>query len=259
MERLYDAAVNLGFDLVVLDTPPARNALDILDAPRQLASFLDARIVGWFLPNTQGRGLAERLLARGGEMAKRLLGMVTGETLLDELLEFLSAFSDLREGFAKRAQYIDDLLRAPSTAFILVSSASPASADDAAWLREDLDRRKVPVDAVVFNQSYQVLDPTRPREAIESVRTSDIEAHVARLAPHLQGTTGVRDLLVAMRQLRVDAGQDNARCQRVVAGLSAELPPGCPRIHVPRLGDEIRDLDGLARLVEFLLPPVPPV
>ncbi|MEM9462738.1 MAG: ArsA-related P-loop ATPase, partial [Myxococcota bacterium] len=86
MERLYDAMENGDYDLVVLDTPPARNALDILDAPAHLARFLDGRIVSWFIPSEQKpAGLGARLLAKGGEVATGLLGRITGQTLLDEI------------------------------------------------------------------------------------------------------------------------------------------------------------------------------
>jgi hypothetical protein len=231
----------------------ARNAIDILDAPTQLARFLDAKIVGWFLPGESPRGIRDRLIQKGGEVAKRLLGLVTGQKLLDEIVGFLEVFAELREGFAERAAAVETLLRSASTGFILVSSASPASADDAAWLRHDLERRDVSIDAVVFNQSYVPVHPCRPGAVVSTLSAGDIDAAWQRLAPHVGDPRGLREMLGELRALRVEAAGDNAYSQRVVEGVSAELPASCQRVLAPRFEEEIRDLPGLLRLVEFLV------
>lgn len=253
MERLYDAMVNRRYDLVVLDTPPARNALDIMDAPHQLSRFLDARFVEWFLPSSARKGLRDRILATGGEVAKKFLGLITGEKLLGEIVAFLEAFASLREGFIERAQKVDGLLRDPKSAFVLVSSASPASADDAAWLRHDLQRRNVPIDAVVFNQSYIPLDPRKPQECKTRVAAGPVAAAWSRLDPHLRDPKPSMSFLAALRALRAEAAQENARYEAIVAGVEAELDPRCRRIRTPRFDDEIRDIEGLLALADFLL------
>lgn len=254
MERLYDAMENGGYDLVVLDTPPARNALDILDAPGHLASFLDGRIVNWFIPELdKPRGLGARLVAKGGQVAKGLLGRVTGQTLLDEIIEFLTVFVTMREGFIARAQRVDELLRARDTAFLLVSSASPSSADDAAWLRDDLLRRHVPVHAVIFNQSFVPVVPDEPHQLRLQLDDADVDARVRALAPELPTTEALLETAHGMRALRKAAAADNQRFQRIVDGLVAELPAGCHRVRAPRLDEEVRDLPGLARLADLLL------
>ena len=253
MERLYHVMEHGDFDLVVLDTPPARNALDILDAPMSLAKFLDSKIVEWFLPGEGPRGIKDRIIASGGAVAKRMLGLVTGRKLLDEILSFLEAFASLREGFAMRARRVDEILREATTSFVLVSSASPASADDAAWLRHDLERRHVPIAAVVFNGSYVPVDPAAPNRLINALSRDDFEARWARLAPHLPDDVGTRDVLETLRSLRVEAGNENARCQAIVDGVAAELGNDTARVRTPRFDDEIRDLPGLLRLVDFLV------
>lgn len=253
VERLYALTTEGNYDLVVLDTPPARNALDILDAPHQLARFLDARFVEWFLPQARERGLRDRILAAGGDVAKKLLGMITGEKLLTEIVEFLDAFASLREGFVQRAERVDRILRAPTSGFVLVSSASPASADDAAWLRHDLERRKVPIDAVIFNQSFIPLDPRHPLERRTSLGAGSPEWAWQRLAPHLSEPKPVPELLAALRELRVEAAGENARLQEIIAGVEAELDPACTRVQIPRFDDEIRDLEGLAVLADALV------
>jgi anion-transporting ArsA/GET3 family ATPase len=257
MERLYDAMEHGGYDLVVLDTPPARNALDILDAPGHLVRFLDGRIVSWFLPSAdKPTGLGARILAKGGQVAMELLGRVTGKTLLDEIVAFLTVFASLRDGFVTRAQRVEQILRASDTAFVLVSSASPASADDAAWLRDDLARRHVPVHTVVWNQSYLPVDPTAPERLCTSLPPlppAELEARVRALAPELAASPEVLEAARRMRALRQEAAAENQRYGRIVDGLAQELPPECHRVRVPRLDEEVRDLPGLAKLADLLL------
>ena len=254
MERLYDAMANHDYDLVVLDTPPARNALDILDAPMSLANFLDSRFVDWFLPGEGPKGIRDRIIASGGAVAKRMLGLITGKKLLDEIVAFLTAFATLREGFAARATRVDASLRHPSTSFVLVSSANPASADDAAWLRHDLERRKVPMAGVVFNQSYVPLEPADPLVRVSSLRDDDLEARTSALRPHLPPhSADPKAVLRDLRALRIEAAAENARFDAIVDGLSAELDAGSVRVRAPRFEDEIRDLGGLLRLVGVLV------
>lgn len=253
MERLYDAMQNHDYDLVVLDTPPARNALDILDAPMSLASFLDSRFVEWFLPGEGPKGIRDRIIASGGAVAKRMLGLITGKKLLDEIVSFLEAFATLREGFAARATTVDASLRDPSTSFVLVSSANPASADDAAWLRHDLERRKVPMAGVVFNQSYLPLEPGDPLARVSSLRDDDLDVRASGLAPHLPGVADPRAVLRDLRALRAEAAAENARFDGIVEGLGAELDSGSVTVRAPRFDDEIRDLEGLLRLVGVLV------
>ncbi|MCA9707379.1 MAG: AAA family ATPase [Myxococcales bacterium] len=254
MERLYDAMEHGGYDLVVLDTPPARNALEILDAPGHLARFLDGRIVGWFLPSaSKPAGLGARLLAKGGQVATQLLGRITGQTLLDEIVGFLTVFASLRDGFIARAERVGEILRAPDTAFVLVSAASPSSADDAAWLRDDLLRRRVPVHAVVFNQSFTPVEPEAPHVLRMTLPPADVRAQVEALGPALEPTEALHAVAERMRALRQEAAAENRRCQRIVDGLTAELPDECHRVRVPRLDEEVRDLPGLARLADLLL------
>lgn len=257
MERLYDAMEHGDYDLVVLDTPPARNALDILDAPGHLSSFLDGRVVSWFIPSSEKpSGLGARILARGGQVATDLLGRITGKTLLEEIVGFLTVFASLRDGFITRAQRVEQILRAPDTAFVLVSSASPSSADDAAWLRDDLLRRRVPVHTVVWNQSYLPVDPSAPERLVTSLPAlapGQIEARVRALGPELQPTPEVLEAARRMRALRQEAAAENQRFQRIVDGLAQELPPETHRVRIPRLDEEVRDLPGLARLADLLL------
>lgn len=244
MERLYQALRTEPHDLVVLDTPPARNAVDILDAPKSLARFLDARIVDWLLPGQAPRGLAG-LFARGGQVAVSLLRRVTGPELLDAILEFLQIFAELRPGFLERAEAIDAALRDASTGYVLVASGNPSAIDDAMWLREDLQRRLIEVDAVVVNGSYEPVDPLDLRRIVESVPPLRPES----LPEALRGDA---ELLSGLRAIRQRAAAVNAETHAFVAGMTAELRSGTIVLRTPRFAEEVRDLPALERLAEFL-------
>jgi anion-transporting ArsA/GET3 family ATPase len=244
MERLHHALTVESHDLVVLDTPPARNAIDILDAPRQLSRFLDAKIVDWLLPGRTPTGIAG-LLARGGQMAVSLLRRVTGPELLDAIVEFLEVFAELRPGFLQRAESIDTTLRAPSTAYVLVASGSPSAIDDAMWLRGDLQRREIEIDAVVCNASYLPVDPVDLRRIVDGVPPLAFEA----LPP---GLSQDADLLATLRALRRTAAGVNAEAQTFVDGMAAELPDRTTIVRTPRFAQEVRDLPALARLADYL-------
>ncbi len=100
MEKLYELHEEGGYDLLVLDTPPSRNALDFLDAPERLARFIDSRSLQFFLAPGR-RGL--RILGRGTGVLFGVLKRVTGIDLLKDLSDFFQSFGDMAEGFTERA------------------------------------------------------------------------------------------------------------------------------------------------------------
>ncbi|MGB1274337.1 MAG: ArsA family ATPase, partial [Nannocystaceae bacterium] len=152
MERLHSAIASGAYERIILDTPPTRNALDILDAPGRLSTFLDEGALQWFV-NAPSGGLRQRLMARGGVAAGRLLQLLTGQGLVDELREFLAVFMVLRQGFRQRAEAISARLRAPQTGFVLVTSPQAGNLEDAAYLHQGLASRGIATQAVVCNRA----------------------------------------------------------------------------------------------------------
>ncbi|MDH5493568.1 MAG: AAA family ATPase, partial [Myxococcales bacterium] len=151
-ERLYHVLREGVFDRVVLDTPPTRSALDILDAPSSLSRFLDARLLRLLL--------AERRIP-GASLLRGLLSRALGASVLEEMLTFFSALSSLAEGFRDRAQQVEGLLRAPETTFLLTARPSPTCLMDAAALRDALRARQVRIDACLLNRGF-VPEPFAP-------------------------------------------------------------------------------------------------
>ncbi len=254
MERLHDV-LGAGYDLVVLDTPPTRNALDILDAPGRLASFLEEGVIKWFV-RTPSEGLRGRLLARGGAAATKLLGKIAGDELVHELGEFFTVFMSLRAGFQSRAEAVQRALRGDSSAFVLVSSAMSPNLADAQFLYDGLASRGIAVQAAVFNRAYTALSED-PAEVVTTT-TPRALAHLDALYPAGDPQrTAARRLLVEVDALRASAAAENLVGQRAVSRFAEQLARTCLKVQVPSFARELRDLPALAELGDRLCASVP--
>lgn len=149
MERVHETVHDPRYDLVVVDTPPAQSSIEILDAPARLVRFLDQRVVRWFLQVSD-----DSPQLRGGVLAQKLLRTVTGDSLVSALTEFLTEMAFLREGFAKRATEVRDLMRSPSASFVLVSSADSVGIAAANSVAAEVVGRDFELAHVVFNRAF---------------------------------------------------------------------------------------------------------
>ncbi|MBT8470154.1 MAG: AAA family ATPase [Deltaproteobacteria bacterium] len=149
MERVHEAVNDSRYDLIVVDTPPAQSSIEILDAPARLVSFLDQRVVRWFL---QASDASPQL--RGGAIAQGLLRIVAGESLVSALTEFLTEMAFLRQGFSERAREVRELMRSPSTRFVLVSSADAMGMEAAKSVAAEVQGRGFELAQLVFNRAF---------------------------------------------------------------------------------------------------------
>jgi anion-transporting ArsA/GET3 family ATPase len=228
MERLYELHERGEFDLLVLDTPPSRNALDFLDAPDRLLRFIDSRSLQAFL--APGRaGL--RILGAGAGAAMSVLERITGIELLRDLGEFFSSFSSMVDGFRDRAKAVNELLRSDSTTFVLVTTPRAGSLEEAAELREQLHERQIDFRGAIVNRVHALAGPEAPAGELARLLGEDLGARVA--ANH-------RDYLALSER-------DSAS----LAQLESELS-GRPLVTVPSLDDEVHDIPGLARVGGYL-------
>lgn len=149
MERVHEAIADPRYDLVIVDTPPAQSAIEVLEAPARLVRFLDQRVVRWFLQPVDD---SPRL--RGGALGRRLLTTIAGPSLVVALTEFLTEMAFLRDGFSERARRVRDTLRSTETEFILISSADSAGVQSARLFAAEVTRRGFMLHHVVFNRAY---------------------------------------------------------------------------------------------------------
>jgi anion-transporting ArsA/GET3 family ATPase len=230
--KLYELDRDGDFDLLVLDTPPSRNALDFLDAPGRLTSFLEGRMLKAFIRPT---GLGMRVLGRSAAPLLGALRRVTGVDLLTDLSTFFALLGDMTDEFSQRAAQVELMLKSDTTAFVLVTSAQPAAIDEAIWFRRTLAESGLPFAGVIVNRvHHDILGDAEPEDLIAALAAE----LPARLAARVAANFNDYHLLAR-------------RDQRNVVGLTAELG-GRPLLLVPHLDDDVHDVQGLLRLHRYL-------
>jgi anion-transporting ArsA/GET3 family ATPase len=231
MEKLYELYQDERYDMLVLDTPPTRNALDFLDAPERLSRFVDSRSLQLFM--RPGR-LGLKVFGRGTGMLFSILKRVTGVDLLQDLSEFFASFGGMAEGFRERALRVNELIADRRTTFLLVSSPRSDAIDEAIFFHRRLRERELPFGGVVVNRmSTLAVEGEEPDEA-------ELEA--------LLGCELGRKVAGNLADYEAIAERDREN----VARLSREIGSGAAPLLVPHLEDDVHDLRGLVEMNEYL-------
>jgi anion-transporting ArsA/GET3 family ATPase len=230
--KLYELDREGEFDLLVLDTPPSRNALDFLDAPGRLTSFLEGRALKAFIRPT---GLGMRVLGRGAAPFLGALRRVTGIDLLTDLSTFFGLLGDMTNDFSERARAVEQMMRAPTTAFLLVTSAQRSAIDEAIWFRRTLQDSGLPFAGVIVNRvHHDLLGDAEPQDLRAALGDQLPDGLAERVAENFT------DYHVLAR-----------RDARNIERLGAELEDR-PLLLVPHLDDDVHDVEGLLRVGRFL-------
>jgi anion-transporting ArsA/GET3 family ATPase len=230
--KLYDLYQQHDFDLLVLDTPPSRNALDFLEAPRRLSSFFEGGALHALVRPT---GIGMRVLGRGATPLFGALRRVTGVDLVTDLGTFFQLLGDMTSDFNARAAQVEKLLRAPTSAFLLVTSAEREPIDEAIWFHRTLEHGGLPFTGVVVNRvHHDLLSDNEP---------DDVHAELGRTLPP--------ELVVKVAENFHDYHLLASRDQRNIARLADALADE-PLILVPQLDDDVHDVDGLLRMHRYL-------
>jgi anion-transporting ArsA/GET3 family ATPase len=230
--KLYDLDHDGDFDLLVLDTPPSRNALDFLDAPGRLTSFLEGRALKAFLRPT---GFGMRVLGRPAGFVLGGLRKITGVDLLADLSTFFGLLGGMTEDFSRRAAQVEQMLKSDSTAFLLISSAQSEAIDEAIWFRRTLEQGELPFAGVVVNRVHHDILGDADAEDVDSELTGLLPDQLAeRVAENF------RDYHVLAR-----------RDEQNIARLEPELD-GRPLLLVPHFDDDVHDIEGLLRIHRYL-------
>ena len=174
MEQLHELHASGQYDLVIIDTPPSRNALDLLDAPGRMREFFGSALLKWLTVPYRSR-LFNVATKPFNQIADRILG----SRFLQDIAEFFVLFRTMEAGFVQRATEVERLLVDDRTTFVVVSTLDPAPAREARFLAEELRRRSMPLGAMVLNRTL----PAEVRRTIlEGGDGYDgVEGHFARL------------------------------------------------------------------------------
>lgn len=167
-ERFRQLLHDPRFDLVIVDTPPAQNGVDVLDAPTRMTELLDHRLYRTLLAPRRG---ILRTLNAATQLAARAIGKVVGATLLSDVIEFFALFEGMDRGFGERAAEVDALLASNRTRFALVSTARPEPLRTATWLSDQLRDRRIIPDVLVVNRRI-VAVPNPDTHIHESLQTA---------------------------------------------------------------------------------------
>jgi anion-transporting ArsA/GET3 family ATPase len=242
-ERLYDVVHAGEHDLVVLDTPPTRSALEILDAPSKLAQFLDQDVLRFFLEERRGiAGTFASLAGLGGSAALELLGRLAGRVVVAELVAFFRVLAHLREGFQHRAEVTSALLRDPATAYVLVASTAPTSLDDARHLGRELASKHAPASLVLFNKAF-VAEP-----GADVPLQGPSEPNASTLPPELVSFV---EKVSTLRRGLVDEREEGLGVAR---GFLREVGPRAIGIALAEQERDLRTIDDLDRLLDVNVP-----
>jgi anion-transporting ArsA/GET3 family ATPase len=245
-EKLFELHESGEYDLVVVDTPPTRHALDFLDAPGRLTGFLDNRIFRLLV--TPGRAYL-KAVSYATQVLLRTIAKVAGSEIVDDTIAFFQAFDGLEIGFRERAGRVQELLASETTAFVLVVSPRRDSIEEAHFFAGKLRGTGHGVDALVVNRVHPLLHPMHlpaPGAASTDGRTG---ADPARADPaRADPASAWGQIVLNHAQLATVAEREQACLTELVA----EVEPA-PVVRVPLLEDDVHDLVGLAVVARHLI------
>ena len=218
-EKLHELHESGRFDLVVVDTPPTRHALDFLDAPRRLTAFLDHKLYRALVAPTRAYLRAVNMAAQA---VMRTIGKVVGAEALEDGLAFFTAFDGMEQGFRDRADRVQELLTDPATAYVLIASPRADTVAEASYFADRLEQSAVPVAALVLNRAHP-----RFGDGPVPARTDGLHANLADFRTIADGE------------------------ERHVAELAQRVAPA-PVARVPFLAHDVHDLSALDEVAGHL-------
>jgi anion-transporting ArsA/GET3 family ATPase len=250
MEKLGQLRRAEEWDLIVVDTPPSRSALDFLDAPQRLSRFLDGRLLRLLTAPAKVGGRAYlRVLNAGFGVVTGVLTKILGTQVLRDVQTFVSALDTMFGGFRERAEYTYQLLRAPGTAFLVVAAPEDDALREASYFVERLDTERMPLAGLILNRVQRLpaaqLSAARSRAAAEVLQSAGPTGAPAGPArPDDSPETAARMLAIAA--LRVHAeGMELEAAQRRAAEHFTAAHPLVPVAEIPAQPEDVHDLDGL--------------
>jgi anion-transporting ArsA/GET3 family ATPase len=233
MEKLYEIHAEDRYDLLVLDTPPSRNALDFLEAPNRLLQFIEGRALQVFMRPT---GLGMKFFGRGASMMFSVLRRITGVDLLEDLAEFFQAFGGMVGGFRERARKVNQLLADPRTSFLVVCGPQDEPISEAVYFHHKLVEAEMHFGGVIVNKVHYEGQVSKAGRQL-----------VGRLTDLLGDADLAHRVAANLEDFRVLAERDRRNIERLALELGAPAV-----IEVPYLDDDVHDLAGLLEIDRYL-------
>ncbi|MFZ4670256.1 MAG: ArsA family ATPase, partial [Microthrixaceae bacterium] len=246
MERLYEIHTSGRYDLIVVDTPPTRNAIDFLDAPDRMADFFSSSLLRWLITPYRSR-----LISFASKPFYTIADRILGTQFLEDIAEFFMLFQTMYDGFVERARAVTTLLGGPQTSFVVVSTLEVAPAREAEFFLQLLHERGYHVGALVLNKVLPDLLLDRASTSSARALTHDAGLLAQQLAPEL-GLDA--DAVPRLSHVLAQVGESFLDYQ-VVARREAEQRAELSStpdvtVSIPYFDDDIHSLAGLLRLGE---------
>ena len=235
MEKLGQLLAEDRWDLVVVDTPPSRNALDFLDAPKRLGSFMDSRL--WKLFLGPGRGLGKLVTGVMG-LAMKAMSTILGSQMLSDAAAFVQSLDSTFGGFRQKADRTYALLKRRGTQFVVVSAAEPDALREATFFVDRLSEEGMPLAGLVLNRTHPMLCPLTVERAVDGA--TELEA-----VEEEDGTA----LTAAVLRIHADRGLTAKREIRLLSRFTG-ANPHVRVIGVPALPFDVSDLDALQAIAD---------
>ncbi len=239
MEKLGQLKATADYDLIVVDTPPTRSALDFLDAPERLTTFLDGRLIRLLLAPAKASGKAYlKVVTTGFSLVTSVITKIIGAQVLQDVSAFVAALETMFGGFRERAQATYDLLKADGTQFVVIAAPERDALREAAYFVERLGEEAMPLAGVVINRVH------RSGASTLTTERSTVAAEVLE-------ADGGHELAASVLRLHAErvalAGRER-RLQERFTGAH----PGVPVVEVAAQPGDVHDLAGLRSVGEDL-------
>ncbi|HEV7935667.1 MAG TPA: ArsA family ATPase [Actinomadura sp.] len=235
MEKLGQLHRSGAWDLIVVDTPPSRSALDFLDAPERMGRFLDGRFIRILVaPAKVGGRFGVKMLSVGFGMFTGVITKVLGGHLLRDVQTFVAAFDTMFGGFRERAEKTYRLLQTPGTAFLVVASPEPDALREASYFVERLAEERMPLAGLVVNRVHRPGVPT-----LSAARSLAASETLTERGDHPLAASLLR---LHAEQMDVAAREDRLREH------FGSAHPTVPVASVPAQAGDVHDLEGLRRV-----------
>lgn len=254
MEKLGQLRRTDQWDLIVVDTPPSRSALDFLDAPQRLSRFLDGRLIKLLTAPTRAGGRAYlKVVNAGFTVLTNIVTRVIGAQVLRDVQTFVAALDTMFGGFRERAEDTYRLLQTPGTAFLVVATPEPDALREASYFVERLSEDRMPLAGLVLNRVHR--SPAARLSAVRSLAAAEALQPVGAPTTLPNGGGGAPadatgyPLVVAALRLHAERMQLIASERRLAQRFTA-AHPGVPVAQIPAQPEDVHDLDGLRTIGE---------
>jgi anion-transporting ArsA/GET3 family ATPase len=246
MEKLGQLVAANEWDLIVVDTPPSRSALDFLDAPNRLGRFLDGKMIRLLtMPARAGGKAYLKVVTVGVGMFSKVFTKVLGSDLITDLSSFVSALESMFGGFRERAQHTYELLKTPGTSFVVVAAPEPDALREASYFVERLSAERMPLAGLIINRVHR----TAPVTGATPLTAARAEAAADALAAKPASDAGA--LAEAALRVHVEVASAAEHDSRMAKRFCAAHPEVAV-IGLPALPVDVHDLDGLRTIGDLL-------